>query len=280
MPDPGPIVQRAPGAYHAAVAVKFCGLTRPEDAAIAASLGAAYAGVIFAGGPRLLTPARAREVLAAASGARKVGVFGAQDAARIGEVAREVGLDVVQLHGDPDTNAVDEVRRHFAGEVWAVVRCEGDRVPSQTAALFCSADAQHGAGARRRADARQRGRGGAGARARGGGCVVGRGGLARREGSRAHARLPARRNGWRRMTTQQMQEPAGPVAGTAEDSAANLPANLEDTDRFGPFGGRYVPETLVPALDELEAAYATAQRDPAFRAELSALLTDYVGRPA
>ena len=141
MPDPGPIVQRAPGAYHAAVAVKFCGLTRPEDAAIAASLGAAYAGVIFAGGPRLLTPARAREVLAAASGARKVGVFGAQDAARIGEVAREVGLDVVQLHGDPDTNAVDEVRRHFAGEVWAVVRCEGDRVPSQTAALFGSADA-------------------------------------------------------------------------------------------------------------------------------------------
>ena len=40
------------------------------------------------------------------------------------------------------------------------------------------------------------------------------------------------------------------------------------TDRFGAFGGRYVPETLIPALDELEAAYALAQSDPAFRAEL------------
>jgi tryptophan synthase beta chain len=52
------------------------------------------------------------------------------------------------------------------------------------------------------------------------------------------------------------------------------------TDRFGAYGGRYVPETLVPALDELEAAYAAAQRDPAFRAELDAMLATYVGRPS
>ena len=50
--------------------------------------------------------------------------------------------------------------------------------------------------------------------------------------------------------------------------------SLFATDRFGPFGGRYVPETLVPALDELEVAYETAMGDPAFRAELSALLAD------
>jgi tryptophan synthase beta chain len=49
--------------------------------------------------------------------------------------------------------------------------------------------------------------------------------------------------------------------------------------RFGPYGGRYVPETLVPALDELERAWAEARDDPAFRAELDALLRDYVGRP-
>jgi tryptophan synthase beta chain len=52
------------------------------------------------------------------------------------------------------------------------------------------------------------------------------------------------------------------------------------SDRFGIFGGRYVPETLIPALDELEAAYATAQRDPAFAAELSFMLSTYVGRPS
>ncbi len=52
------------------------------------------------------------------------------------------------------------------------------------------------------------------------------------------------------------------------------------TDRFGTFGGRYVPETLVPALDELEAALASALADPAFHAELRGMLTHYVGRPS
>jgi tryptophan synthase beta chain len=49
--------------------------------------------------------------------------------------------------------------------------------------------------------------------------------------------------------------------------------------RFGPYGGRYVPETLMAPLAELEATYAEARRDPAFRAELQRLLRDYVGRP-
>lgn len=50
-------------------------------------------------------------------------------------------------------------------------------------------------------------------------------------------------------------------------------------DRFGPFGGRYVPETLIPALEELHAAFDAAQSDPAFIAELDHLLREYVGRP-
>jgi tryptophan synthase beta chain len=49
--------------------------------------------------------------------------------------------------------------------------------------------------------------------------------------------------------------------------------------RFGPFGGRYVPETLVPALDALEAAFAEVWSDASFRAELRTLLATYVGRP-
>ncbi|HVR70702.1 MAG TPA: tryptophan synthase subunit beta [Vicinamibacteria bacterium] len=48
---------------------------------------------------------------------------------------------------------------------------------------------------------------------------------------------------------------------------------------FGPYGGRFVPETLMEPLRELEAAYAEAQRDPGFRAALAAGLRDYVGRP-
>ena len=49
--------------------------------------------------------------------------------------------------------------------------------------------------------------------------------------------------------------------------------------RFGDFGGRYVPETLMPALAELEAVYAEARADPEFRRELDGLLASYVGRP-
>ena len=48
---------------------------------------------------------------------------------------------------------------------------------------------------------------------------------------------------------------------------------------FGPYGGRYVPETLMEPLRELEEAYAEARRDPAFRRELADRLRDYVGRP-
>jgi len=49
--------------------------------------------------------------------------------------------------------------------------------------------------------------------------------------------------------------------------------------RFGVYGGRYVPETLVAALDELDHAYAEAKADPAFQARLDSLLRDYAGRP-
>jgi tryptophan synthase beta chain len=49
--------------------------------------------------------------------------------------------------------------------------------------------------------------------------------------------------------------------------------------RFGPYGGRYVPETLVPALEELDAAYQTYRDDPSFVAELQNLQADYAGRP-
>jgi tryptophan synthase beta chain len=63
------------------------------------------------------------------------------------------------------------------------------------------------------------------------------------------------------------------IDSTAATPAATVPG------RFGAYGGRYVPETLMAALLELDAAYAEAQADPAFRAELDALLKDYAGRP-
>ena len=60
---------------------------------------------------------------------------------------------------------------------------------------------------------------------------------------------------------------------------AKAPVSKETAGRFGAYGGRYVPETLMAALEELEDAYAVAQADPAFQAELDGLLHHYAGRP-
>jgi tryptophan synthase beta chain len=53
----------------------------------------------------------------------------------------------------------------------------------------------------------------------------------------------------------------------------------ESHGRYGPYGGRYVPETLMAPLEELERAYAEARSDPGFQSELAALLRDFAGRP-
>ncbi|MGQ0666622.1 MAG: tryptophan synthase subunit beta [Nitrospiraceae bacterium] len=58
-----------------------------------------------------------------------------------------------------------------------------------------------------------------------------------------------------------------------------MPMLPDSHGRFGPYGGRYVPETLMPALLELEAAYAKARRDRRFQQELAYYLKQYVGRP-
>ena len=70
------------------------------------------------------------------------------------------------------------------------------------------------------------------------------------------------------MQMQQTQQP---------EHAYDLP---DARGHFGPYGGSFVAETLVPALEELKQAYATAQRDPAFRAEFEYDLKHYVGRPS
>lgn len=60
---------------------------------------------------------------------------------------------------------------------------------------------------------------------------------------------------------------------------AGVPSMPDSRGYFGTYGGRFVPEVLVPALYELEQAYREAETDPGFRQELDRLLSDYVGRP-
>jgi tryptophan synthase beta chain len=65
----------------------------------------------------------------------------------------------------------------------------------------------------------------------------------------------------------------------SEKNKTNNTQVPDSLGRFGPYGGKYVPETLMPALTELETAYAKYKDDPDFNQELNQLLNDYVGRP-
>ena len=69
-----------------------------------------------------------------------------------------------------------------------------------------------------------------------------------------------------------------PNASTPDPSSLQPAVRPGAHGRFGRFGGQYVPETLMPALAELEQAAAQAWNDPAFTAELNHLLKNYVGR--
>ena len=62
--------------------------------------------------------------------------------------------------------------------------------------------------------------------------------------------------------------------------ARRISAVPDAQGRFGDFGGRYVPETLIAALDQLTTAYDEASQDPTFQQEVDQLLRDYVGRPS
>ena len=125
-----------------AVEIKFCGMTRAADAEYAASLGAAYVGVIFAESPRRVDAVAAAVVLAGVrEGVSTVGVFDHALVETIATVASDVELDVVQLHGDPSPSVVERMRRGFSGAVWAAIRIDGNALPDNAAALLAVADA-------------------------------------------------------------------------------------------------------------------------------------------
>jgi len=117
-------------------------MTRPPDAALAAEIGASYIGVVFADGPRRVTPAQARKILDAAGGtAKRVGVFGTNAPDEIARAAEEARLDIVQLQADPSTADIKAIRAKFNGQVWAAIRIAGAHIPRDAEDLFDRADA-------------------------------------------------------------------------------------------------------------------------------------------
>lgn len=115
---------------------KVCGLTRLADARLAESLGASHLGFIFAPSARRISVEWGEALLRALDAAtdhrpagaraRRVGVFGTQDAATVAAAAHRLGLDVVQLHGAADVRMLSSLRGLTSADVWSVVPVEGD----------------------------------------------------------------------------------------------------------------------------------------------------------
>jgi phosphoribosylanthranilate isomerase len=101
--------------------IKICGIMRPDEAAFAVAAGASYLGVVFAEGPRTVTPDTAREIVAAAGGVPALGVFADQPVDEILQICDQAGLSGAQLHGT--YSPASAARLRAAGlEVWRVVR--------------------------------------------------------------------------------------------------------------------------------------------------------------
>lgn len=108
------------------VDTKICGLKRPADAALAVSHGAWRLGVVFAGGPRTVSPALAREIVLAAGDVPVMGVYQSQDIGTILQISKVTGLRGAQLHGDYSSEAAGTLRASGL-EVWRVASIAADQ---------------------------------------------------------------------------------------------------------------------------------------------------------
>jgi phosphoribosylanthranilate isomerase len=124
-----------------AVNAKICGLTRPGDAAFAASHGAWRLGVVFASGPRVVTTGAARAIVAAAGGVPVLGVFGPQPLRTMLETVFAAGLAGIQLYGAHPPHVAHELRAQGL-EVWRVVPvCPGVDLAATLSEAATDADA-------------------------------------------------------------------------------------------------------------------------------------------
>jgi len=101
--------------------IKFCGIMHVQDAALAAAAGAAYLGVVFADGPRVVTVLGARRLVESAAGVPVVGVFGHQSPDEILRISDQSGLSGAQLHGPYSRADAARLKTHGLS-VWRVVR--------------------------------------------------------------------------------------------------------------------------------------------------------------
>jgi tryptophan synthase beta subunit len=262
--------------------IKICGITRAEDARLAVDLGASALGFVFwPGSPRCIDADRARDIVRSLPPfVAAVGVFVNQPPEFVQRVAAHVGLTAVQLHGDERAGDA----RHFGARVIKSVRATDDvsAWPREVTVLVDAADPARRGGTGQTADWA------AAARLSAARPVILAGGLsASNVGDAIRAVNPAGVDVSSGVESAPGVKDAVKMreffAAVRRAQHRALPAfGRRDPDArgyFGPFGGRFVPETLVAPVEALERAYRDARRDPSFGSALADLLATYVGRP-
>jgi tryptophan synthase beta subunit len=257
--------------------VKVCGLTRVGDARAALDAGADAIGMIFVEGtPRCVGEGEAREISRAAAGrAIRVGVFRDAPLERVHRAVLDVGLDAVQLHGS-------ESPEYVAALPYPVIKAiAADGELEHRSAQYAGADLllDHPSG------------GGSGqawdfSRAR---ALVTRGRRVWLAGGLgpenvADAIRAARPHGVDASSSLESApgcKDAERIRAFVSAARSAHPARMrpDESGYYGRFGGRYVPETLVPAVEELAETWDALREDPAFWEELVCERREFVGRP-
>ncbi|MFI5316233.1 MAG: tryptophan synthase subunit beta [Myxococcota bacterium] len=257
--------------------VKICGLTNLADAEAALEAGADALGINFVpDSPRRAELGAAREISALAAGrAVRVGVFRDAPRAQVERIAAEVRLDVVQLHGS-------ESPEYAASLSFPVLKVlPGDAQLEAAAARYPGLelllDHASGGGSGTTWDfSLARALGGRGRR------VWIAGGLGPENVADAvRAASPYGVDASSSLESAPGRKDRAKLAAfvAAVRSTAPRGSRPDPAGRFGRFGGRYVPETLVPAVEELASTWEILRADPSFWSELALERGAYAGRP-
>ena len=278
----------APSLPHAPrTAVKTCGMRSETAIRAAVAADADYVGfVLDQRSPRAVDVARAAELMPSLRGPRPVLVFRAPSRAEVEKALDATGAGGCQLAGfDGPPAWVGEVATRLETVIGVIHQPPSVRSALRAAEAWISAGATHLLLEGSSLDAG----GGSGS-----GAPIA---IARRLGRIVPVGLAG---GLRPANVARAVRDARPslvdAASGLERDGANDPARIgafvrnarrepaggdriDRRGRFGRFGGRFVPETLIPALDDLEAAWNAARRDPAYLAALRRLHRDFIGRP-
>lgn len=261
------------------IQIKICGLTRLEDIEAANRVKPDYVGFVFAQeSRRRVTKAQAAAMKAALNPKIKaVGVFVNAPLAEIQAMCRENIIDIVQLHGDEDETYQTTLKMSLPNQIIGAVRVQSATQLAHADSLPCDIllldayDAGYYGGTGKSFD---------------------------------HSLIPQLRHnyflagGLNRGNIIAAIDACNPVAvdvsGGVESGGIKDEAKMREivglvrkyeksrakAGRFGPFGGQYIPETLIPAVQEITAAYDHYKNNADFQNELTELLNNYAGRPS